>query len=189
MATCPMLSFNFTPFPFLETDRLRLRQVIVNDAPHILFLRSDVQVMKYIDRKPAVTIQDALDLIEKVETALKNNEGITWAITLKGSSELIGTIGFWQIEKENHRSEIGYLLHPAHQRKGLMKEAVTKVLDYGFKKMLLHSVEANINVANKASQKLLENFGFVQEAYFRENYYYNGKFLDSAIYSLLTPAR
>jgi ribosomal-protein-alanine N-acetyltransferase len=27
--------------------------------------------------------------------------------------------------------------------------------------------------------------GFVKEAYFRENYYYNGKFLDSEIYSLL----
>jgi ribosomal-protein-alanine N-acetyltransferase len=59
--------------------------------------------------------------------------------------------------------------------------------DYDFAEMNLHSVEANTNVENKASQGLLEAAGFVQEAWFRENYYYNGKFLDSAIYCIIAP--
>ncbi|HVF80502.1 MAG TPA: GNAT family protein [Flavisolibacter sp.] len=184
-----MLSPNFTPFPVLETERLLLRQVAPSDAPEVFFLRSNKEVMKYIDRPPAATLLDALDLIQKIETALQNNEGITWAITLKSSGELIGTIGFWRIDKEAHRAEIGYLLHPAQQGKGLMKEAINKVLHYGFSQIKLHSVEANTNVDNTASQKLLESLGFVKEAHFRENYYYNGQFLDSVIYSLLTPER
>jgi ribosomal-protein-alanine N-acetyltransferase len=59
------------------------------------------------------------------------------------------------------------------------------VLDYGFNIMNLHSVEANVNPDNLASIKLLANNGFKREAYFKENYFYNGKFLDTMIYSLL----
>ncbi|MGE5859464.1 MAG: GNAT family N-acetyltransferase, partial [Ignavibacteria bacterium] len=58
-------------------------------------------------------------------------------------------------------------------------------LNYGFKVMNLHSIEANVNPDNKASIRLLERNNFTREAYFKENYFYNGKFLDSAIYSLL----
>ena len=66
-----------------------------------------------------------------------------------------------------------------------MQEAMEAVLLYGFQKMKLDSVEANVNPFNAASIKLLEKNGFVREGYFRGNYYYNGKFLDSAIYALL----
>jgi ribosomal-protein-alanine N-acetyltransferase len=51
--------------------------------------------------------------------------------------------------------------------------------------MELHSVEANINPANIASIKILEKFNFRREAYYKENFYFDGKFVDSAIYSLL----
>lgn len=61
------------------------------------------------------------------------------------------------------------------------------VLDYGFKQLNLHSVEANINKMNNASRNLLEKFGFVKEAHFKENFYFNGTYLDSVIYSLINP--
>jgi ribosomal-protein-alanine N-acetyltransferase len=133
----------------------------------------------------AVTIQDALDLIKKMADSLTNNDGISWAVTLKDDGKLIGTIGFWRMMKEHYRAEIGYMLHPQFQGKGIMQEAMTIVLDYGFNTMKLHSVEANVNPANTASIKFLERNRFQREAYFKENFYYGGKFLDSAIYSLL----
>lgn len=70
-----------------------------------------------------------------------------------------------------------------------MQEAIVAVLLYGFSAIKLHSVEANINPANVAFKKLLEKNGFVQEAYFKENFYYNGRFTDAAIYALLTPLK
>ena len=66
-----------------------------------------------------------------------------------------------------------------------MYEALCAIIEYGFNQMKLHSIEANINPDNIASQQLLEKAGFVREAYFRENYYFGGRFIDSAIYSLL----
>ena len=68
-----------------------------------------------------------------------------------------------------------------------MQEALQEVMEYGFKVLNLHSVEANINPANQASLRLMERNQFVREAYFRENFYYNGRFLDSIICSRLAP--
>jgi ribosomal-protein-alanine N-acetyltransferase len=83
----------------------------------------------------------------------------------------------------HYRAEIGYVLHPQHQGKGLMTEAMKAVIHYAFEVMQLHSIEANINPLNIASKQVLLKNGFVQEAYFRENFYFNGVFLDSMIFS------
>lgn len=182
-----MLSLQFSPFPVLETERLLLQQITPGDAAALFEMRSDREIMKYIDRPLAQTVDDALALIQVITDALQKNEGITWGIFLKEGSPLLGTIGFWRILKEHYRAEIGYLLHSALQGKGLMQEAVREVVHYGFSHLQLHSVEANVNPANTASIRLLEKTGFVREAHFRENYFYNGRFLDSYIYSLLAP--
>ena len=162
-----------------------LREITRNDASDILRLRSHERVMKYIDRPLAKTMDDALNLMEIIATALTENKGITWGISLKNTEGLIGTIGFWRIDKENHRSEIGYLLDPDYFGKGYMSEVFVPVIHYGFNTMKLHSIEANVNPDNKESITLLIRNNFVKEAHFKENYYYNGKFLDSVIYSRL----
>jgi ribosomal-protein-alanine N-acetyltransferase len=184
-----MLTLQFHPFPTLTTNRLILRVITEKDVPEIFRLRSNENVMRYIDRPRPQTAEEALIYINAIINALKNNEGITWAISFKHSDQLIGTIGFWRIDKENHRAEIGYMLDDAFQRQGIMQEALNAVLDYGFNVMHLHSVEANINPLNNASKNILEKNSFVHEAHFRENYYYNGKFLDSYVYSLLSSDR
>ncbi len=164
-----------------------MRRITVDDIPAMFTLRSNRQLMSYIDRPMAENLDDARTLIEKMEASLVANEGIAWGIAIVGESTMIGTIGFWRITKEHYRAEIGYLLHPDFQRQGIMSEALAAAVDYGFHTMGLHSVEANVNPANVASIRLLESAGFVREAYFRENYFWNGTFLDSAIYSKLAP--
>ena len=184
-----MLRTNFHPFPELSTERLTLRRIVDADKDDLFLLRSDRGVMAYIDRPLAVTTEDAVKWIRVVDDTLLAGDGITWGISLKGQPALLGTIGLWRIVKEHYRAEIGYLLHPGYQRRGLTQEAMVKVLDYGFSVINLHSVEANVNPENEASCRLLEKNGFVREAYFKENHFYNGVFKDSFIYSLLTPLR
>ncbi len=109
-----------------------------------------------------------------------------WAISLnKEPARLIGTICYWHFQKEHYRAEIGYALHTDFWRKGIMKEAILKVLDYGFNNLKLHSIEAHIDPANNGSAAILESTGFVKEAYFKESFYFRGQFLDTAIYSKL----
>lgn len=178
----------FNPFPELQTNRLQLWQFRDNDAAALYFLRSDEQVMRYIDRPRAQSEEDIRLFIERAKTDIEQGTGLSWGICLQGEDALIGYIGYWRMQPSNFRSEVGYALHPDHQGKGLAREALEAVIDFGFNQMGLHSMEANINPGNDASRQLLLRCGFVKEAYFRQNYYFNGQFLDSEIYSLLCPA-
>lgn len=184
-----MLQPNFSPFPTIATSRLLLREVTIADSTELFFLRSDATVLKYLDKEPEKSIEETIAFIKRAKQDLENIDGILWGIVSKENNSIIGTISYWRMQKEHYRAEIGYALHPAQQGKGLMDEAMKAVLLYGFETMQLHSVEANVNPANTASINLLEKNGFVKEAHFRENYYHNGKFLDSAIYSLITPSK
>jgi [ribosomal protein S5]-alanine N-acetyltransferase len=180
-----MLEPNFTPFPELHTNRLHLRQKRESDAKEILFLRSDPRVMKYINKERAASIDDALAFIRRINELEKNNEGITWGITLKEGGPVIGSICIWNIQKQHYRAEIGYALHPDMHRKGYMQEAIVAVIDFGFNTMKLHSMEGCVNPENEASIRILEKNGFVREGYFRQDFFYDGKFYDSGVYSLL----
>lgn len=181
-----MLEVNFEPFNELTTARLLLRKIVPEDAPAIYELRTNEKVMQFIDKEPMKSSEESKVLVEKIIKDLEDNNGITWCICLPGNKQqLIGTIGFWRLEKHNYRAEIGYMLHPQYWNKGFMQEAVKAVIEYGFKQMKLHSIMANINPGNIASAALLKKTNFVREAYFKEDYYFRGKFLDSAIYSLL----
>jgi ribosomal-protein-alanine N-acetyltransferase len=130
---------------------------------------------------PEMALEHIAMIIEKIQ----NNTGINWAITLKGNPKLLGVIGHYRIQPENYRAEIGYMLLPEHQNQGITSEAINLVLDYGFNVLNFHSVEAVIDPENHISAKVAEKNGFVKEAHFVENQYWNGKFWDAVVYSLL----
>lgn len=180
-----MVNINFTPFPNLETERLYLRRVIREDVNEIFALRSDKEVMKYIPRPLAKNMEDAMAHIAMIDEKIENNEGINWAITLKDDTKLIGIIGHYRIKPEHFRAEIGYMLLPEYHGKGIIAEAIKETVSYGFKIMKLHSIEAVIDPENFASEKVLLKSGFEKEAHLKENEYYEGRFLDTIIYSIL----
>lgn len=183
-----MLEPNFNPFPTLETDRLLLRRYTPEDAADVFSYRSNADAMKHIAKPLQTTLADAKQMLEKINNMVNTNEGIGWAITLKGQpKKVIGGCSFHVIQKEHYRAEIGYMLHPDYWRKGIVSEAVKALIAYGFQEMKLHSIEAHIDPTNTGSEKVLTSFGFVKEAYFKENYHYNGLFLDTAVFSLLKP--
>ena len=180
-----MLEINFNPFHNIETERLVLRRVDKNDVEEIRKLRGNPETMKYIPRPLVKTVDDALEHIALIESKIENNEGINWAITLKDNPKLIGIIGHYRIKPEHYRAEIGYMILPEFNGKGIVTEAINEVVNYGFNIMKLNSIEAIIDPKNKASEKVLLKNGFVKEAHILENEYYDGKFIDSVIYSLL----
>ncbi|AZA99380.1 N-acetyltransferase [Chryseobacterium joostei] len=180
-----MLEINFSVFPELETDRLKLRRADVNDINELFAMRSDPDMMKYIPRPLATDLEEASTHLKIMDEKITSNEMINWAITLKDDPKMIGTIGYYHIKPEHYRAEIGYMLLPDYQGKGYVTEAITKVVNYAFTTMNLHSIEAVIDPENVASAKVLEKCNFIKESYFKENEFYNGQFLDTIIYSIL----
>ncbi|OXA75549.1 ribosomal-protein-alanine N-acetyltransferase [Flavobacterium aquidurense] len=180
-----MLEFNFSPFPIIETERLVLRRITSEDVNEIFELRSNPETMKYIPRPLVKTNEDALEHIAMIEDKIITNVGINWGISLRDNPKLLGIIGYYRMQPENYRAEIGYMLLPEFHGKGIIPESVNRLIRFGFDDLKLHSIEAVIDPDNLASEKVLQKCGFIKEAHFKESDFYEGRFLDKVIYSLL----
>ncbi|MFL9485285.1 GNAT family N-acetyltransferase [Chitinophagaceae bacterium LWZ2-11] len=148
-------------FPVLTTERLVLRHLTNEDALPIHSLRSNEEVNKYLDRAPSTDIADALAFIRNIGKYINSQASVYWAITLKNDNTLIGTVCFWNFDLENETIELGYELLPAFQGKGIMAEAVRKVILYGFNEMKAATITASPSADNAASKILLEKAGFI----------------------------
>ena len=155
-----MSNVTFTPFPILTTERLTLRQLVINDEQEIFALRSDSEINKYLDRQESKTIEDARNFIIKITENIKNSGSIYWAITLSKSKSVVGTICLFDFSDENNKCEIGYELLPNFQRQGIMKEATEKIINYAFQTIQIKRIEAFTHKDNQSSIKLLEKLAF-----------------------------
>ena len=177
----------FESFPNLESVRLVFKEFENSDSQAMFELRSNPDVMRHMDSHPYQTIQDASLSIEQNRIAFEEKTGLNWAIFEKETQQFIGYFCFWKLFRHNCRAEIGYALHPNYWGKGYMDETIKTMLSFAFEQFGLHSIAANVNPNNKNSIRLLEKNNFVQEAYFKEDYFFDGQYIDSLIFSLLEP--
>ncbi|RZJ35872.1 MAG: N-acetyltransferase [Flavobacterium sp.] len=143
-------------FPLLTSKRLTLRKLSKDDAEAIFELRSNVEVNKYLDRKPAITMEDAVDFINSIV----ENSAYYWAITKTGEDKLMGTICLFDFNEESSKCEIGYELLPNYQDRGIMAEAVKTVIGYALETLELKVIEGLPHRDNQRSVKLLQKLGF-----------------------------
>ena len=155
-----MLNRTFTPFPILTTERLTLRQLVINDEQEILALRSDSEINKYLDRQISNTIDDTRNFINKITENINKNDSLYWAITFSDKNILVGTICLFGFSDEHSKCEIGYELLTNFQAQGIMKEAAEKVIDYAFNTIKVQKIEAIFHRDNRNSIKLLEKLSF-----------------------------
>lgn len=175
----------FEKFPELESERLLFREILLSDSKDLYLIESNDAVVRYMDKHKMESINDSEKYIRSCWESYKTENGIEWGIIEKKSNSFIGYCGFWRIVKVHCRAEIGYSLNLNYWGKGYMTESLKTMIIFGFDKLRLHSIEANVNPNNKNSIKLLEGIGFKKEAYFRENFLFDDKFLDTITYSLL----
>ena len=155
-----MLHLNFTPFPILNTARLLLRPITLNDTDDFFFLRSDNLTNQYTGTPKPANKEEVKIFIQKLIDNVNNNEALFWVLSLKDNPKMIGSFCFWNINKETATGEIGYTLFPEYWGKGYMNEILQAALNYGFNEMKLRTIEAYTHYANAASIKLLDKNNF-----------------------------
>jgi ribosomal-protein-alanine N-acetyltransferase len=180
-----MRYFQWNEFPVIQLEQATLRGMLPTDAEALFVLRSNPHIMHYVPRPLATHVDEATQLIAAIQQGFDEGNSLTWGIAEHTSNRIIGTLGFWRIEPENHRAEIGYLLHTDYHGKGLMKAAIRAACEFVFDALPLHSIEAKIDSTNIASWKTIEHCGFRREAHFRENFFHKGQFVDTYVYGLL----
>jgi ribosomal-protein-alanine N-acetyltransferase len=154
------MAFNFIPFPVLETERLTLRALELNDAKAIFGLRTNKEVNTFITRTLLNNLSETRAFIDRISNSIANNTGVFWVLESKDTAELIGTVGLRNFEIEEDYAEIGYDMHPDFQENGYMSEAFKAILNFAAKQMDLKFIEAFTHKENNASVALLEKFNF-----------------------------
>lgn len=175
----------FTDFPSLTTNRLFLRQIQPEDAEALFAIFSDKEVMKFHGNPAHQTLDDTHEWIERLQSRYSKREGIRWGITLQGQDRVIGTCSFHRFDEGYHRVETGYELNRAFWGQGIMVEAMSAVLTYGFAELGLQRIEAVIDIVNERSKSLLLKLGFTYEGNLRQRFFFQDHFEDEHYFGLL----
>lgn len=175
------MSFN----PTLETKRLVLRKISEEDKKDLFEILTNSQIDKKMIWNHLDDMDEILDYIRVVKESYKKNHPSCYGIELKEENKLIGIVEFFNYKEEFHCAEIHYMLLPVHHRKGIMTEALLKILSFIFEKTDLNRVEAFCLKENKAAGKVLKKAGLILEGVLREKLLVNDEFVDLNIYSIL----
>nr|WP_314590503.1 GNAT family N-acetyltransferase [Paenibacillus terrigena] len=157
-------------YPNIETERLFMRELTLDDVEAVYRHFSYLEVTKFMDIEVCKDLREA----EEIIAFHINDSGCRYGLFNKENNELVGTCGFhcWSTEDQETKAEIGFDLSPDYWGRGLMQEALMKVLRMGFNLMNLDYIEASTEVDNIKSQKLLTKMGFNQENELKDNLVY-----------------
>ena len=146
-------------FPRLETDLLILREISQEDVDAVFKNFSDPDVAKWFFKQPYTEIKQAIQIIDQFIHEFMQGQGITWGIVLKENGAFIGTCGFGEVVI-GEWGEIGFDLAKEQWGRGLMTEALTVIIGYGFEFLNLSKVEAHTYSVNARAVHLLEKLDF-----------------------------
>jgi ribosomal-protein-alanine N-acetyltransferase len=171
--------------PTLETERLILRKLSLNDANNIFEYASNTEVSKFLPWETHKTIEDTVAFLKLVEEQFVTLKFIVWGIELKRQKILIGTIALRNWDKADRCIDIGYVISKNYWNKGYATEAVKRVIKFGFEKLNANRVEAHCDENNTASYQVMEKARMKYEGTLRQKVFMKGKFINMRFYSIL----
>ena len=148
----------------IETKRLLLREITVDDKEEMFALHSNPDVQKYTG-DPVVESIDVMEqeILKRVNGYVKYGYG-RWATFLKNDGQFIGWAGLAYLP-EFDAIDLGYRFLPEYWTKGFATEASHAILDYGFNKLELKRIIAIAMKENKASIRVMQKVGMVFEKF------------------------
>lgn len=171
--------------PTLTTRRLVLRPLRGSDAPEIFAFKSDPEVTRHYGQEPHPNLDATRSWIQRREEDYARRSMLFWAFTPTGDDHAIGSGCLWNFDPGFRTAEVGYELHPSYWNQGLMTEAVSAIVDFAFRDLGFHRIEANPFAENVASVKLLEKLGFKEEGRLRERHFFRDRYLDQLYFGIL----
>jgi ribosomal-protein-alanine N-acetyltransferase len=171
----------FLALPELHARRLSLRQIGMHDLAVMHALRSDDSAALDIGEEPFRTEEQTGQWIQDNLEGLRNKKVMTWTIVLSADGAAIGECCLWNFDDGFHRAEVGFELLRDRWGQGLMREALSTLLHFGFSELRLHRIEADTLSTNVRALQLLRGLGFTDEAILRERTRFRGRHLDRTI--------
>ncbi|MBQ4639806.1 MAG: GNAT family N-acetyltransferase [Clostridia bacterium] len=175
----------FSCLPRLETDRLILRPLQMDDAKDMYAYARDPEVSRHVLWDAHKSIWETRHFLRFARNQYRRGFPGSFAMELKESGRMIGTIGFMWVNPDYKSAEVGYSLSRDYWNRGLMTEALEATLRFGFEELKLNRIEAQHDTENPASGKVMAHCGMQFEGVMRSRVMNKGVFRDVAVYAVL----
>jgi ribosomal-protein-alanine N-acetyltransferase len=149
---------------------------------------ADPEAMRFWDR-PVYTKRVETERTIRRFVRSRPSSGVFWAVADAGTDGCIGMVNYHDASLPGRRATIGYIIYPAHQRRGIAREAVSALLDHYFGDLGLHRIQAFIHPENTGSRRLVETLGFRCEGQLRDSLRVGDEWRDDMLYALLATDR
>lgn len=139
----------------IETERLRLRRMTIDDLDQLVRLHEDPEVARFMGRPSREWLEGWM---RSSEAEWEERGHGRLAIVARGSGEFLGRSGlkYWPQFEE---TEVGWALHPEARGRGYATEAARAIVRWGFEQLELDLITAMIQPANTASIAVAERLG------------------------------
>lgn len=159
---CEKYGGNIMIFKSLETERLILKNIAMEDRNFIFSQFSDPVVTKYLfDEEPLTDIHGADQILDLYLAQPEPHLHHRWILVRKADGIKMGTCGFHCFNKESGSVEVGYDLKEEFWGKGYMQEAIKEIIEFAIENMNIKEIKACIYVDNEKSKQLAEKLGFI----------------------------
>jgi len=166
------VSDEITLYPLSVDDIFKIFNTLNNERDYMR------EWLPFVD-----TTHDVEDTGNYVRYVLQTGEQ---QFTIYYKDKFVGLAGFKDIDKDNHKTEIGYWLSKNAQGKGIMTQTVCKLLKYAFCEMDINRVQIKVAIDNKKSRNIPEKLGFEVEGIERDGeLLVDNVYTDIVVYSLL----
>jgi ribosomal-protein-alanine N-acetyltransferase len=169
-------------FPIFKTERLLLRQFIESDLENVFKGLSHPDIIKYYGLS-YTTLEATKAQMNFFSDLEKDGTGIWWAVCSLDNKTFYGAGGLNSLSKEHKKAEIGFWLTSDFWGKGIMKEALPLICNYGFDNLGLHRIEGIVETENKNCKNAMVKLDFQHEGTMKECEIKNGKFISLDIYA------
>ncbi len=175
----------FSHIPELTTQRLTLRRLSLIDVGDMYEYASRNDVAKYLTWHPHTDRTYTNEYLQYVATRYAAGMYYDWAIVYEPECKMVGTCGFTSFNFLADSAEVGYVLNPEYWGRGIMREALERVLQFGFETLGLHRIEARYVEENIRSRRVMEGVGMTFEGVLRDAMLVKGAHVSVGICSIL----
>jgi RimJ/RimL family protein N-acetyltransferase len=171
--------------PTRTGPRVQLRGMTLADAPSLLTVFGDPEVMQYWSSPPIRDMRDAEELVEDIRGLFASRQLFQWGICPRDGGAVFGTCTLFHLDLAHRRAEVGFALARGAWGQGFATEALGLLIEFAFRELGLHRLEADADPENMRSLRLLERHGFEREGYLRERWHHLGQVRDAVFLGLL----